>query len=55
MKKTTKKIGVKAETLRNLTQHEIHILADHELDVVAGGSSWFACYSEHCSSSNRSI
>jgi hypothetical protein len=37
MKKTMKKIGLKTETLRNLAQHKIRDLADHELKVAAGG------------------
>jgi hypothetical protein len=39
MKKTTKKIGLHAETLRKLAQPELRDLADHELNIVAGGTS----------------
>jgi len=49
MKKTTKKIGLKTETLRRLAQHEIRNLADHELNAVAGGGSFFSCGNScHC-------
>jgi hypothetical protein len=50
MKKTTKMIGLKTETLRNLAQHEIRNLADHELKAVAGGNSF-----NNCTNSNRCI
>jgi hypothetical protein len=39
MRKTTKKIRLQTDTLRNLAQHEIRDLANHELNVVAGAGS----------------
>lgn len=38
MKKTTKKIGRRAEAISNFAQHATRDLADHELKVVAGGT-----------------
>jgi len=52
MKKTTKKIGLRTETLRNFAQHELCDLADHELKAVAGGTSGVEC-SSLCDASYR--
>lgn len=48
MKKTTQKIGLKTETLRNLAQRDILELADHQLNAVAGGAT-LSCNTCSCS------
>lgn len=52
MKKTTQKSGLHAETLRKLAQPELRDLADHELNIVAGGTSGIEC-SSLCDASYR--